>query len=220
MKKIVVVGLVAFMNVSSAQVGWYTTAQFGYAAVPKEKPYCLKPCIKDITAETNGLAGRIGIGYQSGDYLALEAGYLWAEMEMIHVTVGTNPTYGDISIRWKRKIQLKVGDLVLKGIIPVDDSVKIYGKLGMAILEPHWGSLVTKSTKYLTRGLVYDSEEYIESNDEKPAVGGIVGIGISYDLKPNIPIDLSWTAIYHRPNSGKDITYHNFFAVGIGYRFL
>lgn len=85
-------------------------------------------------------------------------------------------------------------DLAGKGILPLDNGFALYGKLGGAYVKANGNNGIGTTTKI---------------NPE-------VGAGASYDLTPNVPVDISWT---HIQKVGGNIPNTDFFAAGIGYNF-
>ena len=99
-------------------------------------------------------------------------------------------------------------DLTAKGILPVTTKLSLYGKLGIAYLRPNsQGSLIIINPPY--NGTTNSYSKTLEPT---------FGLGVSYALKPNVPVEFSWNRIQkiggsnHAPSS-------DFYSLGVSYYF-
>lgn len=132
-------------------------------------------------------AGRVFGGYEFTPNWAAELGY----------TQFANTTYKNINGTGSNgHISQNAVDLVGKGILPLDDGFGLYAKLGLAVINSIQRLVVSSNT----RSNVYPT----------------FGLGASYDITENIPIDISWNRIQ---KTGNGIPSTDFFAAGIAYNF-
>ena len=184
--------------------GIYVTGQVGYANNKME--FKTNDIIPDNDISKSGVAGRVAIGYQFNQNFAVEAGYFR--------TAQKNATLVDINPWWhpdqvsvgKLKYDQNAIDLVVKGILPVNNSLNLYGKLGVA---------------YLTTTARFNSSDEqftpMLDNIAKRKFAPEAAIGVSYDITPNVSLDTSWT---HIQTIGRNQPGNvDFIAAGIGYNF-
>lgn len=142
------------------------------------------------------IAGRLFLGYQFTQNFALELGYL-------QFSTTTIQTFGGIPGNSARMAE-GAGDLLAKGILPIASSgFDAWGKAGLAFISARPSNNIYKST--IPSNFSGGSEQRIAPE---------VGLGISYDITPNIPIDLS---INHIQVIGSNIPNADFVALGIAY---
>ena len=140
----------------------------------------------------NALAGRIFTGYQFNPNFALELGYLqFGKTTVTDDVTGARASVTENSI-----------DIMAKGILPLNEKFNLYGKLGAAY--------VTAKTTYMPYDSFFTGETY-------HTVAPAAAIGISYDIKPNLPVDLSLMHI--QPTSSTNIDPATFLSLGISYHF-
>jgi len=182
-------------NIANATVpGPYVGGQFGYG----NTDYAWQDGwnFNSTSTDSSGPAGRIFGGYQFNRYFTIELGYLQfsaAHVKYYNIFTGQQSYSGSVN---ENAI-----DLMAKGILPITDKFNAYAKLGAAY--------VTAKTTYVP----YDSFMIGETYHEVLPAGAI---GISYDITPNVPVDLSYMHIQH----GGDIDYSaEFFSLGIAYHF-
>lgn len=148
----------------------------------------------DSSTDTTGIAGRAYLGYQFNPNFATELGFLWP----------SNATNKLDSTGFKVTAKEQIGDLALKGILPLANNFFAYGKVGAAFLH------ATVSGNATGLGIV--------SRDIQNEVYPLIGVGIGYYVTPNIPIDISYMRI--QSVTGNDnIPSVDFYAAGIAYVF-
>ncbi len=145
--------------------------------------------------DNTGVAGRIFAGYQFNPNWAAELGYTrFSDTDINDITAYGVPV-GNGSLREQ------AFDLVGKGILPLQNNFNLYGKLGAAYLQ---GDMSFNGSGVSTTG---------DENKVYPTYG----VGISYDVTPNVPVDLSWNRIQKVGDS--DLQSTDLIAVGIAYNF-
>ncbi len=99
-------------------------------------------------------------------------------------------------------------DLTAKGILPVTCKLALYAKLGVAYLRPNAQGAV----------LIFNPSYSGSMNSYSKTLEPTFGLGISYALKPNVPVEFSWNRIQkmggnnHAPSS-------DFYSLGVSYYF-
>lgn len=153
----------------------------------------------DATGATSkkdtGLAGRIFTGYQFDQNWAAELGYTRFHNSTATYNLGAGA--GNATITLKEQAI----DLVGKGILPLQDGFALYGKLGAAWLDAKASA----------------SNATIEGSDTEHKILPTFGVGLSYDITPNVPVDISWNRIQKVGNTNLEST--DFFSLGIAYNF-
>jgi OOP family OmpA-OmpF porin len=146
------------------------------------------------------LAYRLSFGYQFDQHWAMEFGYRHFSHE--DMSVGTNNYTANASSK------SSAFDLTAKGILPVTAKLSLNAKLGVAYLRPNsQGAVVLTNSSY--NGT---------NNSYAKTLEPTFGLGISYALKPNVPVELSWNRIQkigasnHAPSS-------DFYSLGVAYYF-
>ncbi|RDH40829.1 MAG: hypothetical protein CFE62_001470 [Candidatus Aquirickettsiella gammari] len=185
--------------------GFYANAQLGY----------VNPHINttDLITITNAntpvalpglnnplLAYRLGFGYQFDSHWAIEFGY----RHFSHNNTSITSNNYNASASSKEN----AFDVVGKALLPVGCKVNLYAKLGVAYLRPNaQGSSTFTNSPYSAWVNNYSS-----------TLEPTFGLGISYALKPNVPVELSWNRIQtlggssHAPSS-------DFYSLGVSYYF-
>ncbi len=191
-------------NTQAEMPGFYAGAQLGYVnthlnttdlvTVNNGNSPVALPGINNIL-----LSYRLSFGYQFDQHWAMEFGYR-------HFS---NASSSAIATNYNASTSSKVSafDLTAKGILPVNSKLNLYAKLGIAYLRPNsQGSLVTISPYSGT------------TNSYSKTLEPTFGVGISYALKPNVPVEFSWNRIQkmggsnHAPSS-------DFYSLGVSYYF-
>ena len=202
------VGISIFSLSQTAQAempGFYAAAQLGYGNTHINTG--------NLVSITNGfspvtlpdlnnmaLAYRLSFGYQLNQNLAIELGY--RRFSNTSINAGDGSHYSAVASSQERAF-----DLVGKSIIPLTNQFSVYGKWGIAYVKPN-----SHGVANTTSGYTASTTDY--SNTLEPTFG----LGISYALKPNVPIDFSWNRIQkiggdnHAPSS-------DFYAIGVSYYF-
>jgi OOP family OmpA-OmpF porin len=138
--------------------------------------------------------GRIAGGYQFNQNLAVEIGYLRFSAVDFN---GVGGVLGqDISLKESAL------DFMAKPILPLSVNFNVYAKLGLAYVKAN-GSAFVNGITYLN---------YSEGWD--PALG----LGLSYDITPNLLLDLAWTRL-QSVGGNNAIPSADFYSVGLAYYF-
>jgi OmpA-OmpF porin, OOP family len=191
-------------NVQAEMPGFYADAQLGYAnshinttnlvTVNNGTSPVPLPDLNNLA-----LAYRLSFGYQFDPYWAMEFGY--RHFSHTDISVGTNSYIANASSK------SSAFDLTAKGILPVTSKLNLSAKLGLAYLRPNAQGAVLAISPYSGTG-----------NSYAKTVEPTFGLGISYALKPNVPIEFSWNRIQkiggsnHAPSS-------DFYSLGVSYYF-
>ena len=191
-------------NVHAEMPGFYAGAQLGYAnshinttnlvTVNNGTSPVALPDLNNLA-----LAYRLSFGYQFDQYWAMEFGY--RHFGHTDISVATNNYLATASSK------SSAFDLTAKGILPVTDKLNLYAKLGLAYLRPN-----------AQGGLIANSPYSGTMNSYAKTLEPTFGLGISYALKPNVPVEFSWNRIQkaggsnHAPSS-------DFYSLGVSYYF-
>ena len=168
-------------NVQAEMPGFYAGAQLGYANSHINTTNLVT--VNNGTSpvplpEMNNLAlaYRLSFGYQFDRYWAMELGY--RHFSNTDISVGTNNYIANASSK------SSAFDLTAKGILPVTTKLNLYAKLGIAYLRPNAQGAVLAFSPY--SGTMNSYSKTLEPT---------FGLGISYALKPNVPVEFSWNRI-------------------------
>ncbi|MDQ8038856.1 MAG: outer membrane beta-barrel protein [Rickettsiella sp.] len=184
--------------------GFYASAQLGYGNTHINTSNLVNVAnagtpIGLPNLNNNAIAYRLAFGYQMNENFAVEFGYRRFSNTDISAS-GTNYSAGASS-------KERAFDLVGKSIVPLINGLSAYGKLGIAYVKANSQGYASATSPATTSFSSY-------SNTLEPTFG----LGLSYNLKPNVPIDISWNRIQklggnnHAPSS-------DFYAVGVSYYF-
>lgn len=191
-------------NVQAEMPGFYAGAQLGYANthINTSNLVTLNNGMTPVPLpdlNNLSLAYRLSFGYQFDRYWAMEFGY--RHFSNTDISVGSSQYIASASSK------ASAFDLTGKAILPVTGKLNLYAKLGLAYLRPNsQGSLIAFSP--------YSGTVHSYSNTLEPTFG----LGISYALKPNVPVEFSWNRIQkiggsnHAPSS-------DFYSLGVSYYF-
>jgi OmpA-OmpF porin, OOP family len=191
-------------NVYAEMPGFYASAQLGYANSHINST--------NLVTVNNGtspvplpnlnklaLAYRLSFGYQFDRYWAMEFAY--RHFSHTDISVATNHYIASASSK------SSAFDLTAKGILPVTPKLSLYAKLGIAYLRPNaQGSLLTISPY---SGTINGYAKTLEPT---------FGLGISYALKPNVPVEFSWNRI-QKTGGGRHAPSSDFYSLGVSYYF-
>jgi OmpA-OmpF porin, OOP family len=211
-KKIIVVSVLGvstlgMMAANATTNSVYITGQAGYAVTHMKNTLSFDPVLPGgKTMPNGGLAGRLAIGYQFNPNLAVELGYL--QLSKLKATTPHTPNYCAGLITLKQNAI----DLAAKGILPINDKLNVYGKLGVAYL--------TSKAEYLNEDTSNNNNNWGGDNlgVAKHQWAPEAGIGVNFNITPNAFVDTSWTHI--QPVGGKNKPGNiDFVAVGLGYSF-
>lgn len=150
----------------------------------------------DSSTDTTGIAGRVFAGYQFTPFFATELGFLWPSN-------ATNK-FGAVGLKATAKEQ--IGDLDLKGTLPLANNFFAYAKVGAAYVH---ADVSGNATEILGLGV---------SRDIQNEVYPVFGAGFGYNVTPNIPIDISYMRVQSVAGSD-NIPSIDFYAAGIAYNF-
>lgn len=140
------------------------------------------------------LTGRIAGGYQFNQNLAMEIGYIrFSDVDFSGV--GGVPGQ-NVSLREKAI------DFMAKPMLPLSNNFDIYGKLGLAYFKAN-GATTVNGKNYLGYSDGWD-----------PAIG----LGLNYDITPNVIVDLAWTRIQNA-GGNNSIPSADFYSLGLAYYF-
>lgn len=101
----------------------------------------------------------LNFGYMFNYYFGLEIGY--------NYFVSTQGVEGNTSTA-----QTSIGDIAIKGVLPLSDWLNLYGRLGVGYGSNNWTNVENK----------YSSSQDLGS--------GLVGVGISYVIVPSLELHL------------------------------
>lgn len=184
-----IASLTALASTANASMpGFYAGGQLGYGNTNYSKGDANATSI-----DKSRLAGRLFGGYQFNPSFAAELGY----------TKFSDTKFKNINNIPGSKFTLKQQaiDLVGKGILPLDNKFSAYGVLGGAYL--------------MADGKASVDGESAKGDENK--LFPTFGVGLSYDITPNVPVDISWRRI--QKTGGTDLKSADFYSVGIAYNF-
>lgn len=165
------------------------------------------------SSNSDGLAGRLFIGYQFNPNWAAEFGY--AQFRDANIKGNyTGNLYGFDTVNYSYKGIAKTHafDLLGKGILPLNGGFSVFGKLGIAYVQQ-----TTRLNEYLS-----DTDNILgPRSTNNPSKHNnrfmpVAGVGVSYDITPNVPVDLSWL---HYQKVGGSIPNADLLSLGIAYKF-
>ncbi|MDQ8038855.1 MAG: outer membrane beta-barrel protein [Rickettsiella sp.] len=181
----------SFPVLSNASIpGFYILGQIGSGNTHAEASDAAALSIDNKIVFT----GRIAGGYQFNQNLAVEIGYIrFSNVDFSGVggVLGQNVSLSEKAI-----------DFMAKPMLPLSTNFDIYAKLGLAYFKAK-GSIIVNRTPYLGY-----SDSWV------PALG----LGLSYDITPNVLLDLAWTRLQSVGGS-RAIPSADFYSVGVAYYF-
>jgi len=161
--------------------------------------------------DTKGLAGRIAVGYNLNENLALElGGVMFSNAKWDRKVVFPDPAF---SITGEQKFSTYAIDLLAKGSVPVNDEFSVYGKAGVAYVHHKWENTETLVTPNLTE----TSTKETTTHSYRPELA----IGAAYKVDENLAVDLSFARIFGQGELGDEKYTPNLdlLAVGLTYSF-
>lgn len=169
--------------------GFYVGIQGGRAKTHYDKLYQPKGIVEKIRITDSGPAGRIYWGYQWTQFAALELGYA-----KVKYNDNDNRTISSSSgiLTPITKEKETIIDLVLKGRVPLGCRAGIFAKAGGAHVDIDLNHDHTK-TRYCPT----------------------YGAGVSFDMCPKVPIEVTWQQVHLGGNFGNT----NMVTLGVGYHF-
>lgn len=185
--------ILGFSAVASADLpGFYAGGELGWSNLHfSDNPF--------NTQSGTGLGGGAQIGYQFNPYIAAELGYLYFHNVSQNFAPFGNANYKE-----------QAGDLLIKGTLPLNNYFSIYGKAGAAYVDSQT-ELSTSDLYFAPNGNVYNNAYFSQSTHP---IRPVYGIGVSYNITPNVSADLGWTRIQRNntiPNAdiaALGLTYH------------
>lgn len=143
----------------------------------------------------SGVAGRIFFGYDFTPGFGVELGYdqiADTELTTLNNLQGVNGEIREYAI-----------DALLKGMLPIANSgVNLTGRLGFAVVDAN--SSVSGPAATI---------ELPEESTVQPAFG----VGVSYNITPQLPIELSW--LHFQQTNDSWIQSTDLVGIGLSYRF-
>ncbi len=171
------------------------------------------------SSSTGGLVGRIFVGYQFNPNWAAELGYIKFKDEHFkgsYIGSGVNTSHVDdwvdVNYAYKGVVKEHAVDLVGKGILPLENGFDLYGKLGIAYVQQTAARTEAPADSSTYTGEPYPGKRTVDTNKLLPEFG----VGVSYDITPNVPVDLSWT---HIQKTSGTIESADFVSLGLAYKF-
>jgi OOP family OmpA-OmpF porin len=190
-KKLLVCAIFAGMAVSTAASaacpGFYVGGQLGYSNVQIKSSDVAG--ITSANVKKDGLGGRLLAGYQFDENWAAELGY--TEYAKVKLTNVVPTSVGNASFR------VNATDLVLKGMMPLDNGFGLYAKAGAAYIVSDPSSNINTGGNSVKK--------------TRPTAG----LGASYDFNSNVVGDISWARVF----SGSGVKNSDLAAVGLAYHF-
>lgn len=184
--------------------GFYAGAQLGYANTHLNT--------SDLVTIRNGnspvplpginnilLTYRLSFGYQFDQHWAMEFGYR-------HFN-NANSSADNTNYTASASSKMSAFDLTAKGILPVNSKLSLYAKLGLAYLRPNSQGEFRVNPPY--NGTLVSFPKTLEPT---------FGLGISYALKPNVPVELSWNRI-QKIGGSQHAPSNDFYSLGVSYYF-
>lgn len=159
------------------------------------------------SSQKDGLGGNAFAGYQFSPYIAAELGYLYfhnAKASYTTTSGNKHPTTTVLSGTSKDQ----AADAVAKAILPLPNGVDLYAKGGVAYDDYSLTSSLSTSKGGKTVAI-----SGTQSSDPIRPVGGL---GVSYNITPNVSADLGWT---HIQKTSGYIPNADLVALGLTYHF-
>ncbi len=223
------VSALGMMAANATTNGFYVDGQVGYAhngnqftGLPSDITVG-----KDKKAAKGSIAGRLAIGYQFTKNWAAELGYTQFGQQKSNLSssytlpvIANAPLFpgspilvpqvvGSVTKTTTEAITINqhAFDIVGKGIYPISDKFNVYAKAGMAYL----------TTTVKSKGDIQYQGKPVTALFSKHNWAPEAGIGLTYDITPNMFIDTSFTHI--QPIGKNKPANIDFATVGIGYSF-
>lgn len=148
-----------------------------------------------LSVERADLSGRFAVGYQFNQNMAIELGYLQF----------SNARFYQVGGHVNKEVSLgeKAIDIAVKPMLALSTNLTFYGRLGLACLKAN-GEAFVNERHYL---------DYADSWDP------VFGLGLSYDISPSLPIDLSWMRLQNLHGNDNKTPSADFYSIGFAYYF-
>lgn len=201
-----IVGLSSLVMLSNASAvesanGLYLGAQGGWGNIHQEA----LDGDNDSNADT-GIAGRLFAGFKFNQNLALESGFT----KFSNMNTSATTTTGLVTDSTSGQIKSYAVDLVVKGILPLQNGFDLYGKLGAAYLNEDANVSETISIPGMSATN--------SANKTSDAIYPTYGAGVSYTFNPNLTGDVSWMHI-QKIGDNDYLGNTDFVGVGLTYNF-
>lgn len=222
------VSALGMMAANATTNGFYVDGQVGYAHTGNKFTGLPSDITvgKDKKAAKGSIAGRLAIGYQFTKNWAAELGYTQfgqqksnlstsylVTTQVPSISMRVDPvntmttTTNMVTSKEAITINQHAFDIVGKGIYPISDKFNVYAKAGMAYL----------TTTVKSKGDMQYQGKPVTALFSKHNWAPEAGIGLTYDITPNMFIDTSFTHI--QPIGKNKPSNIDFATVGIGYSF-
>ncbi len=180
--------------------GTYVGVNLGRANLNYKKSFLTDdPQITSVgSVDDAGFAGRLFMGYQFNQYIALETGFVMLQkVQFNNITVAGSSTTVDESFKQS------ILDVMLKGILPLPDGYDLFAKAGYAN--------VMRDDIEVTGSNGTSASSDTTDTQSVPVVGG----GAEYHLTRNVIADVSYL---HYFGTG-DLPAADFGSAGLSYLF-
>ena len=228
------VSALGMMAANATTNGLYVDGQVGYAHTGNKFTGLPSDITvgKDKKAAKGSIAGRLAIGYQFTKNWAAELGYTQFGQQKSNLSMSSlvttqvpsismvpgpfgilipvntiTTTSSMVTSKEAITINQHAFDIVGKGIYPISDKFNVYAKAGMAYL----------TTTVKSKGGMQYQGKPVTALFSKHNWAPEAGIGLTYDITPNVFIDTSFTHI--QPIGKNKPSNIDFATVGIGYSF-
>jgi OOP family OmpA-OmpF porin len=205
-----VVTVLAAPNATAAQSdeGWYVGGSIGQGRASNGSGDVVTSlAVVGITGtgttSTNKTAGKIFLGYQFNENIALEGGYFNLGTYSANGTT-TAPAASTFSVSSK----LQGANIDAVGILPFGQGVSGIGRVGVAY--------ISSSTDVAFSNPAVGSRYGSPSNNKSVAE---VGLGLQYQFTPTISGRLEWQRLLDVVNLNSVTTNIDFYSIGITMRF-
>lgn len=180
-------------------LGWGNIHQAGFTDFPNN------------SSNDSGLAGRVFAGYKFNDYVALESGF--TKFSNMNANGSGNYVYNNTNIFVSANGTIKTFavDLVVKGILPLQHGISLFGTLGGAYVDQYVNVSLTGQT--VVGGF------YGNTDGTEDTFAPTFGLGASYDITQNLVADLSWSHIQQVDSSNSNVGNTDFLGLGLSYHF-
>ena len=159
-------------------------------------------------SDSDGVAGRVFAGYKFNKNIALESGF--TKFSNFNPTGSdSDPFAGTVNVNGT--IKSYALDLVVKGILPLQQGISLFATAGAAYLNE------TASVSYNMASAYYNYSG--RGKESANAVLPTFGLGASYDLTNNLAAEVSWSHIQVLDNTTSNLANTDFVGAGLSYHF-
>lgn len=162
----------------------------------------------------DGWAGRLYAGYQFDCHWAAELGWsIFSDVDTSGTIKGIDlVNVAPYTIHANGSVDIDAVDLVVKGMMPLQNNFSVYGKLGVAYVWSHGGNA---SASIIEPGIINATGKVNLSDEHK--FFPTFGVGVAYDITPNVVADIAYNRIQKVGSS--DLGSTDMATVGIAYHF-